>query len=138
MPQSSSSTTNNFDATTNRLSLRKDLSELLLVALGAVPGAVMRWQVGTHLHDNNVIVNVLGAFILGWLVGLPLRPKRQLLIGIGFCGSVTTFSSWMVDCVVFIAQGDWLAAFGLIGLTLGLGLGAAALGVVVGRSLVRR
>jgi CrcB protein len=137
MPQSSSSTTNNFDATTNRLSLRKDLSELLLVALGAVPGAVMRWQVGTHLHDNNVIVNVLGAFILGWLVGLPLRPKRQLLIGIGFCGSVTTFSSWMVDCVVFIAQGDWLAAFGLIGLTLGLGLGAAALGVVSGRSLVR-
>ena len=137
MPQSSS-TTNNIDATTNRLSLRKDLSELLLVALGAVPGAVMRWQVGAHLHDNNVIVNVLGAFILGWLVGLPLRPKRQLLIGIGFCGSLTTFSSWMVDCVVFIAQGDWLAALGLIGMTLGLGLGAAALGVVAGRSLVRR
>ena len=123
---------------THQLSLRKDLSELLIVALGAVPGAVMRWQIGSHLHDNNVIVNVLGAFILGWLVGLPLRPKRQLLIGIGFCGSLTTFSSWMVDCVTFIAQGDWLAAMGLIGLTLGLGLGAAALGVVVGRSLVRR
>lgn len=137
MPQPSSTTTN-IDATTHLLSLRKDLSELLLVALGAVPGAVMRWQVGAHLHDNNVIVNVIGAFILGWLVGLPLRPKRQLLIGIGFCGSVTTFSSWMVDCVVFIAQGDWLAALGLIGLTLGLGLGAAALGVFAGRSLVRR
>ena len=137
MPQPSSTTTN-IDATTHLLSLRKDLSELLLVALGAVPGAVMRWQVGAHLHDNNLIVNVIGAFILGWLVGLPLRPKRQLLIGIGFCGSVTTFSSWMVDCVVFIAQGDWLAALGLIGLTLGLGLGAAALGVVAGRSLVRR
>ena len=136
MPQPSSTTTN-IDATTHQLSLRKDLSELLLVALGAVPGAVMRWQVGAHLHDNNVIVNVLGAFILGWLAGLPLRPKRQLLIGIGFCGSLTTFSSWMVDCVAFIAQGDWLAALGLIGVTLGLGLGAAALGVVVGRSLVR-
>ena len=137
MPQPSSIPTST-DAATRQLSLRKDLSELLLVALGAVPGAVMRWQVGAHLHDNNVIVNVLGAFILGWLVGLPLRPKRQLLIGIGFCGSLTTFSSWMVDCVVFIAQGDWLAALGLIGMTLGLGLGAAALGVVAGRSLVRR
>ena len=136
MPQPSSTTTN-IDATTHQLSLRKDLSELLLVALGAVPGAVMRWQVGAHLHDNNLIVNVIGAFILGWLVGLPLRPKRQLLVGIGFCGSLTTFSSWMVDCVAFIAQGDWLAALGLIGVTLGLGLGAAALGVVVGRSLVR-
>ena len=123
---------------THQLSLRKDLSELALVALGAVPGAVMRWQIGSHLHDNDVIVNVLGAFLLGWLVGLPFRPRRQLLVGIGFCGSLTTFSSWMVNCVSFIAQGDWLAALGLIGLTLGLGLGAAALGVFVGRSLVRR
>ena len=122
----------------NQLTLRQDLSELGLVALGAVPGAVIRWQIGFHLHDNDVIVNVLGAFILGWLVGLPIRPKRQLLVGIGFCGSLTTFSSWMVHCVTFIAQGDWLAAMGLIGLTLGLGLGAAALGVFVGRSLVRR
>ena len=131
MPQSSS-------AQKNQLSFRQDLSELALVALGAVPGAVMRWQIGSYLHDNDVIVNVLGAFILGWLAGLPLRPRRQLLIGIGFCGSLTTFSSWMVNCVSFIAQGDWLAALGLIGLTLGLGLGAAALGVFVGRSLVRR
>ena len=123
---------------THQLSLRKDLSELALVALGAVPGAVMRWQIGSYLHDNDVIVNVLGAFLLGWWVGLPLRPRRQLLVGIGFCGSLTTFSSWMVNCVSFIAQGDWLAALGLIGLTLGLGLGAAALGVFVGRSLVRR
>ena len=123
---------------TGQLSLRQDLCEMGLVALGAVPGAVMRWQVAAHFHDNDVIVNVLGAFILGWLVGLPIRPKRQLLIGIGFCGSLTTFSSWMVHCVTFIAEGHWLAALGLMGLTLGLGLGAAALGVFVGRNLVRR
>ena len=123
---------------TGQLSLRQDLRELALVALGAVPGAVLRWQVAAHLHDNDVIVNVLGAFILGLLVGLPIRPKRQLLIGIGFCGSLTTFSSWMVHCVTFIAEGHWLAALGLMGLTLGLGLGAAALGVFVGRNLVRR
>ena len=120
-----------------QLILRQELNELLLVALGAVPGAVMRWQVASHLHDKDLFVNVLGAFILGWLVGLPLRPKRQLLIGIGFCGSLTTFSSWMVHCVTLTAQGDWLAALGLIGLTLGLGLGAAALGVLMGRALAK-
>ena len=130
MPQPSTSAT-------GQLSLRQDLHELALVALGAVPGAVMRWQIASHFHDNDVIVNVLGAFILGWLVGLPIRPKRQLLIGIGFCGSLTTFSSWMVHCVTFISQGDWLAALGLIGLTLGLGVGAAGLGVLIGRALVR-
>ena len=122
---------------TGQLSLRQDLHELALVALGAVPGAVMRWQIASHFHDNDVIVNVIGAFILGWLFGLPIRPKRQLLIGIGFCGSLTTFSSWMVHCVTFISQGDWLAALGLIGLTLGLGVGAAGLGVLIGRALVR-
>ena len=130
MPQPSSSAT-------GQLTLRQDLSELALVALGAVPGAVMRWQIGSYLHDNDVIVNVLGAFILGWLVGLPLRPKRQLLVGIGFCGSLTTFSSWMVHCVTFISQGDWLAAMGLIGLTLGLGVGAAGLGLLIGRALAK-
>ena len=122
---------------TGQLNLRQDLRELALVALGAVPGAVMRWQIASHFHDNDVIVNVLGAFILGWLFGLPIRPKRQLLIGIGFCGSLTTFSSWMVHCVTFISQGDWLAALGLIGLTLVLGVGAAGLGVLTGRALVR-
>ncbi len=120
-----------------QLSLRQDLSELALVALGAVPGAVMRWQIASHFHDNDVIVNVLGAFILGWLVGLPIRPKRQLLIGIGFCGSLTTFSSWMVHCVTMISQGEWLSALGLIGLTIGLGVGAAGLGVITGRALTK-
>ncbi len=120
-----------------QLSLRQDLSELALVALGAVPGAVMRWQIASHFHDNDVMVNVLGAFILGWLVGLPIRPKRQLLIGIGFCGSLTTFSSWMVHCVTMISQGEWLSALGLIGLTIGLGVGAAGLGVITGRALTK-
>ncbi len=125
------------NSATRQLSLRQDLSELALVALGAVPGAVMRWQIASHFHDNDVMVNVLGAFILGWLVGLPIRPKRQLLIGIGFCGSLTTFSSWMVHCVTMISQGEWLSALGLIGLTIGLGVGAAGLGVITGRALTK-
>ncbi|NDD69828.1 MAG: CrcB family protein, partial [Synechococcaceae bacterium WB9_4xC_028] len=48
-----------------QLTLRAELEELLLVAVGAVPGALIRWQVGVHLHDKDVLVNVLGALILG-------------------------------------------------------------------------
>ena len=116
------------------LSLRAELEELQLVAIGAVPGALLRWQVGVHLHDKDVLVNGLGALILGILAGLPLRPRRQLLVGIGFCGSLTTFSSWMVNTVDLIAGGQVAAAAGLIALTLGLGLGAAALGLLLGRA----
>ena len=115
--------------------LRSELIELLLVAAGAVPGALLRWQVALHLGDQNLLVNVLGAALLGLLAGLPAAPRRQLLVGIGFCGSLTTFSSWTLAAMKQLSAGDWAAALGLIGLTLGLGLGAAALGFSLGRRL---
>ena len=111
---------------------RLELQELLLVALGAVPGALLRWQVELHLKDQNLLVNTLGAALLGLLAGLPAAPRRQLLLGIGFCGSLTTFSSWMLAAMKHLSAGDWGAALGLIGLTLGLGLGAALIGRMVG------
>ena len=116
-------------------SLKLELQELLLVALGAVPGALLRWQLAVQLQDHNLLVNTLGAAILGLLAGLPAAPRRQLLVGVGFCGSVTTFSSWMLTAMKHLGAGDWAAALGLIGLTLGLGLGAAALGFGFGRRI---
>ena len=119
----------------NSPSLGTELQELLLVAVGAVPGALLRWQFNVVLHDRDVLVNVFGSLILGLLLGLPYRPRLQLLAGIGFCGSLTTFSSWMVNSVDLIVSGDPLAALGLIGMTLGLGLGGAALGLWIGRNM---
>ena len=113
--------------------LAAELQELSLVALGAVPGALLRWQVALHWSDRHVLVNVVGAALLGYLAGLAVQPRRQLLIGIGFCGSLTTFSSWMLDAMRLISAGKTAEAFGLIGLTLGLGLGAAALGFWFGQ-----
>ena len=119
----------------NSPSLGTELQELLLVAVGAVPGAFLRWQFSVVLHDRDVLVNVFGSLILGLLLGLPYRPRLQLLAGIGFCGSLTTFSSWMVNSVDLINSGALIAALGLIGMTLGLGLGGAALGLLIGRSI---
>lgn len=119
----------------SRPPLHVELNELLLVAIGAVPGALLRWQVAVQLQDRDVLVNVLGAAVLGLLAGLPRAPRLQLLVGIGFCGSVTTFSSWMVNAVKLITVGQPLEALGLIGITLGLGLGAAAVGFAVARRL---
>ena len=115
--------------------LKFEFQELLLVAMGAVPGALLRWQVALHFDDQNLLANILGAGLLGFLAGLPVAPKRQLLVGIGFCGSLTTFSSWMLDAVRLLGVGDIKSAAGLIGLTLGLGLGAAALGFQIGRKI---
>jgi len=117
----------------NKPSLQLEVQELLLVGAGAVPGALLRWQLALNLGDQNLLVNVLGAALLGFLAGLPAAPRRQLLLGIGFCGSITTFSSWMLAAMQQLSSGRWAAALGLIGLTLGLGLGVAALGFQIGR-----
>ena len=55
-------------------SLQLELLELLLVGAGAVPGALLRWQLALHLGDQNLLVNVLGAALLGVLAGLPAAP----------------------------------------------------------------
>jgi len=66
-------------------SLKLELQELLLVGFGAVPGALLRWQVALHLGDQNLLVNVLGAALLG--LGLfnavatpPASPAPQPVI----------------------------------------------------------
>ena len=119
----------------HRSALTFELQELLLVALGAVPGALLRWQLALHLAGQNLVANTLGSALLGFVAGLPAAPRRQLLLGVGFCGSLTTFSSWMLDAVRQLGVGEIKAAAGLIGLTLGLGLGAAALGFQLGRKI---
>ena len=118
-------------------SLHPRLLELGLVGIGAVPGALIRWQAaGLYFAGaNNVSVNVIGALVLGLIVGRKLEARWQLLIGTGFCGSLTTFSSWMVDCVTLMGEGKWAQALGLIGITLGLGLGFGAFGLMLGRRL---
>ena len=118
-----------------RRSLNAELQELLLVGLGAVPGALVRWQVSLHWADRHVLVNVVGAALLGLLAGLPAAPRRQLLVGIGFCGSLTTFSSWMLDAMRLISAGRVIESSGMMALTLGLGLGAAALGLWIGQKV---
>ena len=68
------------------------LRELLLVALGAVPGALLRWQSGVWLGPwlggsagANLLANVVGSFLLGALAGpIPWRTPLLLLGGIGF------------------------------------------------------
>ena len=48
-------------------SMQLELQELLLVGVGAVPGALFRWQLALDLGDQNLLVNVLGAALLGLL-----------------------------------------------------------------------
>lgn len=73
----------------------------LLVAVGAGLGASLRFSVA-HLLDGRwptgtLTVNVVGSFLLGVLSGLALSGSTMALLGTGFCGGLTTFSSLLVQ-----------------------------------------
>jgi CrcB protein len=123
-----------------------ELRELLLVALGAVPGALLRWQSGVQLGPHlggsagaDLLVNLVGSFVLGFLAGpIPRRTGLVLLLGIGFCGCLTTFSSWMLDVTKLIQAGRPLWGLLLIVGSLALGLFSAAGGLGLSRLVFRR
>lgn len=116
------------------------------MALGAVPGALLRWQSGVQLGPHlggsagaNLLVNLVGSFLLGFLAGpIPRRTSLVLMLGIGFCGSLTTFSSWMLDVTALPRTGRPLAGLLLIVVSLALGLCCAAGGLGLSRLLFRR
>lgn len=73
----------------------------LLVVLGAAAGAPLRYVAG-HLLDGRlphgtILVNWAGSFLLGWFSGLGLGGDLLALLGAGFCGALTTYSSFAVQ-----------------------------------------
>lgn len=75
----------------------------LLVALGAGPGALARFLVAhrldTHFPRGTLLVNLSGAFLLGLFTGWSLSGHAWALLGTGFCGAFTTYSSFAVQAV---------------------------------------
>jgi CrcB protein len=72
----------------------------LYVVLGAAVGAPLRYLAG-HLWDGavpwgTVAVNVTGSFLLGLFSALSLSDSGTALLGVGFCGALTTFSAFAV------------------------------------------
>ncbi|MEA5416236.1 fluoride efflux transporter FluC [Synechococcus sp. BA-132 BA5] len=128
--------------------LRREARDLLLVASGAVPGALLRWRlealgqglVGGHagLIESDLVANLLGTFLIGVIAALPPpRPRLMLLGGIGFCGSLTTFSSWMLQISLALRRGRPDEALIVVLISLLGGFVAVGAGLAGGRWLGR-
>ena len=89
--------------------LFKITNSAVLVLLGAIPGAVLRYLFGIlvphyfNLPIGTLIANVLGSFVLGMVVIMfrlgVTTSEMVTMIGIGFCGSLTTMSSFAVESI---------------------------------------
>ena len=117
--------------------------EALLVGLGAIPGAWLRLKVVNHFepmvpkkHWGTLLVNVISSFALGLVLALDETCSASsgiaLLMGVGFFGSLSTFSTFAVELLNELRAGQILTALVLAVASIGVGLLACAVGYALG------
>jgi CrcB protein len=112
------------------------------VAIGGAAGASLRFFIsqlilnflGKGFPFATLVVNIFGSLIMGVLYGLLEQgilelPIYRTLIGIGFLGALTTFSTFSLDSLLLIQQGEIVKAALNIVLNVVLCISAAALGM---------
>ena len=111
----------------------------VLIGIGGALGSVARYQLGKIIGEKvagtfpwaTFLINVSGAFLLGFLTALHLEENIFALIGTGFLGAYTTFSTFMYEGCTLIKENDKLNAIvyivsslvvGIIGFAIGYGI----------------
>jgi len=102
---------------------------IALVLLAGALGAVIRFLVARLVATPwaVLVVNMVGSLVGGVVIGATSGDLRVILLT-GFCGGLTTFSSFTVETVQLVLEGRARKALLSVGLNLVLGVGAAALG----------
>lgn len=114
---------------------------LLLVLLGGAVGAPARYLTDRALRERaplgTLVVNVAGSVLLGVLIGagdaLPVAVKT--LLGTGFCGALTTYSTLSIETLRLVEEGRARRAVAYVAASLVLGLAAAAGGFAAARGV---
>jgi CrcB protein len=121
---------------------RREIRNLALVASGAVPGALLRWKLESSALGPvgaDFAANMIGCLLIGLVLAQgPARARLALAVGIGFCGSLTTFSAWMLDLARALQAGDAGAAIAVLTTSLLLGVVLVMVGYGIGQTLQRR
>jgi fluoride exporter len=118
-----------------------------LLALGGAAGALARYGLATAIARRaggsfpagTLVVNVLGAFLLGVVVtGLatsPLRVQLAALLAVGFLGDFTTFSTFAYESVMLAREREWSRVAWYLAASLGFGVAAVTAGMLCGAFL---
>ncbi|HEX6922713.1 MAG TPA: fluoride efflux transporter CrcB [Bacillales bacterium] len=123
----------------------------LLVGAAGMIGALLRYYVGLIFDSGwawgfplgTFLANMAGSFVLAWFTTYisamkKIHPHVLTAVGTGLVGSFTTFSTFSVETVQLLRQGDWQVAFIYVLLSLIGGLFLSGLGYYTGKSLHRK
>ena len=100
------------------------LKSVVAISLGAALGALLRWGFGIRLNGlfpaippGTLVANLVGAYVVGAAIAFfatysALSPEWRLFLITGFCGGLTTFSTFSAELVALLQQGrpGWAAA----------------------------
>jgi CrcB protein len=107
------------------------LKSVIAVCVGASLGALLRWWLGSQLNNlfpaippGTLAANLVGGYVVGIAIAFfatysAIAPEWRLLIITGFCGGLTTFSTFSAELVTLLQQGRNLWAFGAAAAHLG-------------------
>ncbi|ESQ14971.1 MAG: camphor resistance protein CrcB [Thiohalocapsa sp. PB-PSB1] len=122
--------------------------QILAIAGGGAVGAVTRFLVSTGVYRllgrefpwGTLAVNVLGSFVMGLLFMLLLErslmaAELRAAILVGFLGSFTTFSTFSLETLTLVEQGEALRALLNVGISVLLCLVACWAGIIAARAL---
>lgn len=94
------------------------LKAIAAISLGAAIGALLRWTLGLKLNSlmpsippGTLAANVIGGYVVGVAVAFfadapDIPPEWRLLVITGFCGGLTTFSTFSAEVVALLQQGQ--------------------------------
>jgi CrcB protein len=120
------------------------------VAIGGALGTVGRYELALaepvqsgRFPWATFTANLIGSLVLGIAVVVLIDGRGsaripRAFVAVGFCGGLTTFSTWMVESVLLTRDGNAGTAALYLGVSLVLGLIAVALGAGVTRRFVGR
>lgn len=114
---------------------------LLAVGIGAVLGAWLRWLLGIALNalfpsvpPGTLAANLIGGFVIGGAIAYfsqtpSIAPEWRLLIVTGFCGGLTTFSTFSAETTALLQQGRFGLLLGAIAVHFGGSIAMTVLGI---------
>lgn len=117
--------------------------DLLFVSLGGFFGAICRFALSKLIESRNktsfpfgtIIVNLLGAFLLGLLFGFQINGHLNAIFGIGFMGAFTTFSTLKLEAEQLRLSKKMGFFYRYLFFSYGLGLFLAFCGIIVGKGM---
>jgi len=120
------------------------LKSVIVISIGAIGGALLRWWLGNALNSQfptvppgTLAANLIGAYVIGIAIALfatypAIAPEWRLFVITGFCGALTTFSTYSAELVTLLQQGRaaWACAAALVHLGGSIAMTFAGIGTV--------